>query len=119
MGPKKSENSYRLRVKLDLDGVVMGSGKADLLRKIESLGSISAAAREMDINYRRAWFLLETLNTALGRPVVVTTTRGASGGGASLTPVGQALLEAYDHCQESVETHSQNALDTLRRVLKK
>jgi len=118
MKSKKGDNPYRLRVKLDLDGVVMGPGKADLLRKVDALGSISAAARAMGVNYRRAWFLLETLNTALGHPVVETTKGGSSGGGAGLTEVGRTLLMTYDRCQESAQADSHDALDTLRRMLK-
>ena len=35
----------------------MGPGKAELLSHIEATGSISAAAREMGMSYRRAWML--------------------------------------------------------------
>ncbi len=119
MGSHTEKNPYRLRIKLDLGGVVMGPGKAELLRTVDSLGSISAAARELGLNYRRAWFLLETLNATLGRPVVETTKGGATGGGASLTKAGRALLEAYDRCQESVEAHSQDTLDALHQALRK
>ena len=42
----------------------MGPGKADLLERIARTGSISAAAREMDMSYRRAWQLVESMNTA-------------------------------------------------------
>src|SRR5206468_2251573 len=42
--------------------VAIGPGKADLLQAIARTGSISAAAREMRMSYRRAWLLVESMN---------------------------------------------------------
>ena len=53
----------RLRILLGRE-IAIGPGKAELLRLIEEMGSISAAAREMGMSYRRAWTLVETMNGA-------------------------------------------------------
>ena len=54
-----------LWVKLTLPGVgQIGPGKIELLRKIAELQSISAAARAMDMSYRRAWLLVDGIPTA-------------------------------------------------------
>ncbi|MFL5259674.1 MAG: winged helix-turn-helix domain-containing protein, partial [Hyphomicrobiales bacterium] len=37
----------------------IGPGKVKLLELIRATGSISAAARSMDMSYRRAWLLIE------------------------------------------------------------
>jgi len=115
--PKLSE--FRLRIKLDIGDDAIGPGKARLLRAIDERGSISAAARDMGINYRRAWFLLETLNSALGQPVVVTTKGGSDGGGAALTEAGRAILMAYEKCVENTLKSTQDILDTLQQSLSK
>src|SRR5881296_845622 len=61
--------------------IALGPGKADLLGAIDRRGSISAAARALDMSYRRAWLLVETMNRCFGRPLVVTTRwRGTVGG---------------------------------------
>src|SRR5215211_405415 len=73
----------------------VGPGKIKLLELIRSTGSISAAARQMEMSYRRAWLLVEEVNTALKAPAVETATGGSGGGGAVLTPLGETLVAAY------------------------
>ena len=69
-----------LRV-LGKSAAVMGPGKAELIERIAQTGSISAAARTMGMSYRRAWQLVEALNTAFREPVVATAIGGRRGGG--------------------------------------
>src|SRR5216683_3083483 len=66
----------------------IGPGKAALLESIRDTGSISAAARDMGMPYKRAWVLLDSMNRAFKEPVVEAATGGAHGGGAFLTPFG-------------------------------
>ena len=73
----------------------MGPGKAELISRIESSGSISAAAREMGMSYRRAWMLVEALNASFRQPVVITATGGKRGGGASVTDFGRELVGQF------------------------
>jgi len=73
-----------------------GPGKADLLARIRESGSLSAAARQMNMSYRRAWTLLEAINVLAGGAVVETERGGAGGGGSRLTARGEALLAAYE-----------------------
>ena len=75
--------------------IAMGPGKADLLRAIEDSGSISAAARDLGMSYRRAWLLVDTMNQAFKSPVVETLTGGQRGGGARITDLGREVLERY------------------------
>ena len=75
--------------------IAMGPGKADLLRAIDETGSISAAARQMEMSYRRAWLLVDTMNQAFKSPVVVTLTGGKAGGGAAVTDFGKEVLRRY------------------------
>jgi len=75
--------------------IAMGPGKADLLRAIEDSGSISAAARDLGMSYRRAWLLVDTMNQCFKSPVVATLTGGQRGGGARVTELGREVLERY------------------------
>ena len=75
--------------------IAMGPGKADLLRAIEDSGSISAAARDLGMSYRRAWLLVDTMNQCFKSPVVETLTGGQRGGGARVTELGREVLERY------------------------
>src|SRR3954471_2395165 len=62
-------------------GARIGPGKAALLESLRATGSISAAARAMGMDYKRAWLLVHGLNRAFDTPVVERTTGGARGGG--------------------------------------
>lgn len=95
--------AVRVRVLAD-SSVAIGPGKADLLDAIAETGSISAAARAMGMSYRRAWLLVDTMNSCFRSPLVATAKGGAEGGGASLTPTGRKVLEEYRGLAESVRT---------------
>lgn len=73
----------------------MGPGKAELIERIAHTGSISAAARAMGMSYRRAWQLVEALNAAYRKPVIVTAVGGKRGGGARVTPYGRQLAAKF------------------------
>lgn len=90
----KPDANLRLRVVFD-DGVRLGPGKADLLGLIAEHGSIAAAGRAMKMSYKRAWMLVEEMNTAFQNPVVESSRGGSQGGGAHLTATGQEVLKAY------------------------
>src|SRR5260221_12082222 len=80
--------------------VAIGPGRADLLGAITRTGSISAAAREMKMSYRRAWLLVEAMNSAFRRPLVETLTGGDGGGGARADQIGEGVLSQ----QHAIET---------------
>ena len=90
--PPKAE----LWIKLSLPGVgQVGPGKMELLRQIDDKESIAAAARAMNMSYRRAWLLIEDVNRLFDEPVVAKWQGGKSKGGASLTEFGQKLIADY------------------------
>jgi molybdate transport system regulatory protein len=86
--------SVRFRVDFGVDEAV-GPGKIALLEQIARGGSLSQAARDLKMSYRRAWQLLESLNTSFREPVVLTQKGGRGGGGATLTPFGRTLIDSY------------------------
>ena len=88
-----------LRV-LGASTAAMGPGKADLIERILRTGSISAAAREMGMSYRRAWQLVESLNADFRGPVVSTAIGGRRGGGARVTPFGAQLVAQFRRMEQ-------------------
>ena len=85
----------RLRILFEPGGPPLGPGKIDLLEQIAAGGSLTHAASELAMSYRRAWALLQELASMFGQPVVLTKVGGASGGGAELTPFAHRLIAAY------------------------
>lgn len=75
--------------------LAVGPGKIALLESIRHSGSLSQAARELKMSYRRAWLLLDSLNGAFTQPVAHTNTGGRRGGGSQLTSLGEQLISTY------------------------
>lgn len=75
--------------------IAFGPGKAELLELIAATGSISAAARCMNMSYRRAWQLVETMNRCFQSPLVITSKGGSGGGGAALSELGERVLQLH------------------------
>ena len=92
--PAEAQESPRLRVLLGA-AIAIGPGKADLLDAIAANGSISAAAKRMGMSYRRAWLLVDTMNSCFQGPLVASARGGTGGGGARLTPLGEEVLARY------------------------
>ncbi|MFN3398220.1 MAG: winged helix-turn-helix domain-containing protein [Sulfurimicrobium sp.] len=80
--------------------IPIGPGKAELLEHIAETGSISAAARRMDMSYRRAWLLVDTMNQCFKSPVVETATGGKGGGGARVSDFGREVLRRYREMED-------------------
>ncbi len=92
------ENRYRLRGRLWIegpDGTFLGYGRVVLLERIREHGSISAAARSMEMSYRHAWQLVDSMNRQSRRAVVEKSTGGRGGGGAILTEAGEQAVTAF------------------------
>ena len=118
VGRKAKVPSIELRIRLDLPGVgQIGPGKIELLRQIREHQSIAAAARAMNMSYRRAWLLVQDLNGLFARPVVAKWLGGTSRGGATLTQAGEKLIDTYDTLVRQAAKANRPLLnDILRRT---
>jgi molybdate transport system regulatory protein len=103
-----------VRVRIDFDsGSSLGPGKVALLERIGVCGSLSQAARELGLSYKRAWNLLDDLNHAFAEPVVATATGGARGGGALVTAFGRQLIARYRKVEAAAEGAAKRQFRTL------
>ena len=112
-------NSARLSVRVDLSSPEagrVGPGKVALLEAIREHRSISAAARQLDMSYRRAWLLLDALNQSFKAPVVITATGGKRGGGAELSPVGEQILRHYRELEKAAQSAAGPHLKALQQL---
>lgn len=89
----------------------LGEGRVKLLKAIHQEGSLNKACKEEGISYKKAWKLLEGLNEAAPKPLVIKHTGGKNGGGTSVTPYGLKVIEFY-------ESINQKCWDFLDRELK-
>jgi molybdate transport system regulatory protein len=110
----------RLSIRLDLaSGHRIGPGKIALLEAIKATGSISAAARKIGMSYRRAWLLVEEINGTLRSPAVEAATGGKQGGGASITDVGERIIEIYRSIQSIAASSVKNECQEMDRLARK
>ena len=119
MGADRSGLTVRFRIDLGEHRAV-GPGKIALLEHIGASGSLSQAARDLSMSYRRAWDLLENLNRSFRERVAATSTGGRGGGGASLTPFGRALIRSYRRFETDIQLratrHFSHLTDAARAV---
>jgi molybdate transport system regulatory protein len=91
----------------------VGPGKIALLEAIQRTGSLSQAARDLGMSYRRGWQLLWSLNTSFRIPVVVTATGGRGGGGARVTPFGWELIGCYRAFEHAAQSRAARAFKAI------
>ena len=109
----------RLTLRIDLGPrQSIGPGKMRLLDAVAETGSISSAGRVLGMSYRRAWMLIDDLNSSFRRKVVTTTLGGKEGGGAKLTPFGQELLKRYRTIEDSATKATRAHLAFLSRAMR-
>ena len=111
-----SKVQFRLRIYKD-EAIAIGPGKVALLEAIAEYGSISAAARQLGMSYRRAWLLIDETNRAFSSPVVDTATGGSHGGGARLTPLGEKVITHYRAFENSARVAAASDISALNRLL--
>ena len=109
----------RLTLRIDLGpGQSIGPGKIRLLEAVAETGSISSAGRALGMSYRRAWMLIDDLNSSFRKKVVSTTLGGKEGGGATLTPFGQELVKRYRAIEQSATKATKTHVDFLARAMR-
>lgn len=90
-----------LTIRIFAEEKCFGPGIAVLLKKVQELHSLRAAAMSIGMAYSKAWTILKNAQQQLGFPLLHSTTGGKNGGGATLTPEAAALLAAYEeYCSE-------------------
>lgn len=86
----------KLRHWVYIDGnKFLGPGRCEILEHIDQTGSISKAAKIMGLSYKKAWELVDSMNSQGKGPYVITQKGGAKGGGTELTDAGKTLMNAY------------------------
>ncbi len=77
------------------EGTFLGHGRVVLLERIREHGSLAQAARSMEMSYKHAWDLLDSMNRQAGCKLVETSRGGKSGGGAKLTVTGERAIAVF------------------------
>lgn len=94
---------------------LLNEKKFNLLNNINSLGSITEAAKQTRISYRTALNYIEKIESSLEISVVSTTKGGKGGGGnAKLTSEGKLILKECKKINAIMELHKEvNELEAI------
>lgn len=94
--PKSIVLNQKANFWIEKDGkVVLSRWRVRLLEAVRDSGSISSAASEMGISYRRAWDKIHECEERLGVKLINTQTGGEGGGGSSLTPEAVEYIQRF------------------------
>ena len=116
--PKKTKTKQiRVRCWIDINGEkFFGPGRASLLQLIEDTGSISEAARAMEMSYKKAWAMIKEMNTKGSKPFVTVQKGGKQGGGATLTDSGRKAIQAYTRLATRIKSIVDKEKDLLKFI---
>jgi molybdate transport system regulatory protein len=81
----------------------IGYGRVVLLERIGEHGSITKAARSMDMSYKHAWDLVDSMNRHAREALVTTSKGGKGGGGATLTDAGSRVINQFRRLGQRLE----------------
>lgn len=109
--------TLRLRCWIEVDGKkFFGPGPAQLLGLIDECGSITEAARQMKMSYKKAWDLVNNINNEAQKPFVTLKKGGEKGGGASLTPTGKKVIGEYRKLSKKLDEVAQSHKAILKSI---
>lgn len=115
----KKQPICRPRFRILAEGeIALGPGKVDLLEAIGECGSISRAAKQVTLSYRRAWEMVDTMNRCFKSPLVESSTGGRGGGGARLTPLGTRVIRLYRGMEAASQAATQKEWKAIRQSLR-
>jgi molybdate transport system regulatory protein len=83
------------------DTPFLGYGRIQLLKEVDKTHSMSEAARSLNMSYKKAWRLLNEINSSAKEPVLDKQIGGKHGGGTHITPYGKGLIERFEKLNEA------------------
>ena len=99
---KISTMKVKSRIWIEKDNVpFLGNGRIQLLKEVDKTHSMNAAAKSLNMSYKKAWRLLNEINSSAKEPVLEKQIGGKDGGGTHITPYGKRLIERFEKLNEA------------------
>lgn len=103
-----------VKVRLGEDGFwYFGPGVSDLLKYIDTYGSVASAALNMDLSYSKAWKIIKDSEKGFGVPLVERSTGGKGGGKAVITDYARRMIALFDTLQKDTAAYAENRFREL------
>ena len=100
-----NKNQNGIKIKVYIEGHMIGAGKMELFHLVFQNGSIRAAAKYVGMSEKKAGFLLNTLEDIFPNPILE---KKGGNSGTILTPFGKELLEKYLKLNEKLLLETQD-----------
>ena len=100
-----------ISARLFTDQKCFGPGVYELLIRIKEHGSLRAGAKSMEMAYSKAWSILKNAENGLNLKLVISSTGGNNGGGATLTDEAVKLIEAYESYRDKLIAYSDSIFE--------
>lgn len=107
---------FRLRINRG-EEIAIGPGKVALLEAIVETGSITAAAKHLNMSYRRAWLLVDDMNRCFKKPLVDSAKGGKEGGGTVVNENGREVIRLYRQIESEAASRTAADIARLGRML--
>jgi molybdate transport system regulatory protein len=105
----------RYKIWIEKDGrVLFGRGRDDILTTIESLRSLNAAAKKLQMSYRAAWGRLKASEERMGMKLVEVDSTEK---GMHLTPRAKGIIERFEKLEKDVEGLLKDAEQDFRSLI--
>jgi molybdate transport system regulatory protein len=102
----------RSKIWLEVDGqAFLGDGRYRLLSAVQRNGSINAAARELDMSYRKVWAQLQSMEESAPFPILNRRIGGKGGGASQLTNEILQLMEQFQNLRYQVNQEADRCFD--------
>ena len=98
------ENDNGIRIKVYIQGHMIGAGKMEPFNLVHQKGSVRAAANFMGMSTKRARLLLNTIEEAFPIPILE---KQKGNKGTLLTPFGKELLTKYLNLNQHLSEEAQ------------
>ncbi|WP_298533662.1 winged helix-turn-helix domain-containing protein [uncultured Algibacter sp.] len=111
--------SYKIKSRIWIESennVLLGEGRVHLLKAIDETGSLSKAAKSLNISYKKAWQLLDSVNKSAKKPVTINSIGGKGGGGAELTEYGKSLVKVFDEINRNCWSFLDKQLEKIKQL---
>ncbi|CAM3354259.1 winged helix-turn-helix domain-containing protein [Zobellia roscoffensis] len=112
-------SDYKIKSRIWIEvgnNVLVGEGRVRLLKEIEAQGSLSKAAKNIGMSYKKAWTLVDAVNKSAKEAVVTTSVGGQKGGGTVITPYGKGLIEAFERINKKCWEFLDQEFETLNGI---
>lgn len=104
---------YKIWLETDDSDGILGDGKWKLLKAISESGTLTEAMKKSGLSFRKTWNNLNKIEEMLGFPIIQKQRGGIKGGKTTLTPQGQAIVNAFDKFHQKYDVILSQALKEM------